>query len=330
MVMRDYTRVTILKKRRMARFADIIKVVKKYEPNTIAVAAANDPDVLEAMRQFHSEGMGKGILVGDEEKIRETAKDCAIDISIFEIVDVDNTVEAARTATKMVHEGKADILMKGYIHTDDFLRAILDKEIGLRIPGVMMSHVFIAENQADNRLIFVTDSAMNIAPTLEQKASIVLNAVYLARHLGYEVPKVGILAAVEVVNPAMPATVEATCLAKMCERGQFSEPCQVDGPFGLDNAISTIAAKKKHIGGSVAGQADILVMPDIESGNILAKALVWLADIPMAGVLTGTAKPVVVTSRADTPATRFNSIAVATFMAGMKRRLMLKIGKVRY
>jgi phosphate butyryltransferase len=328
--MRDYTRATILKKRRMTRFSDIINAVKKYEPNTVAVAAANDPDVLEAMRQFHAEDMGKGILVGDEEKIREAAMDCGIETDIFEIVHADNAVEAARIATKLVHDGKADILMKGYIHTDDFLRAILDKEIGLRMPGVMMSHVFIAENQAENRLIFVTDSAMNIAPTLEQKATIALNAVYLARHLGYEKPKVGILAAVEVVNPAMPATVEASCLSTMAKRRQFSEPCEIDGPFGLDNAISVIAAKKKHISGNVAGQADVLVMPDIESGNILAKALVWLADIPMAGVLIGTTKPVVVTSRADTPATRFNSLAVATYMADMKRRLMLKIGKVRF
>ena len=247
MVMRDYTRVTEIKKRRMCRFSEIFEKVRNYSCKTIAVAAGNDPDVLEALRKAHSENICKSILVGDEDKIREVSKECGIDTGIFEIIHTEDAVTAARKAVKLVHNGDADILMKGYIHTDDFLRAILDKEIGLRIPGALMSHVFVAENQSEGRLIFVTDSAMNIAPTLEQKASIALNAVYLARHLGYDKPKVGILAAVEVVTPAMPATVEATCIAKMCDRRQFSEPCIIDGPFGLDNAISLLAAKKKHI-----------------------------------------------------------------------------------
>jgi len=230
---------------------------------------------------------------------------------------------------RLVSSEKADILMKGYVHTDDFLRGILNKEWGLRT-GSIMSHVYVAEIREQDKLVFITDAAMNIAPTLEQKAAILLNVVHLADIFGIEDPKVAVMAAVELVNPAMPATVEAASLAKMADRRQYVPACTVDGPFALDNAVSARAARHKKIGGPVAGQADILLVPNIEAGNMLAKSLVYFGGHRLVGLLIGAKAPVVLTSRADTAESKLLSIAAAVLNVNVKRALKLKVGKVHY
>ncbi|MHC4914490.1 MAG: phosphate acyltransferase [Planctomycetota bacterium] len=193
-----------------------------------------------------------------------------------------------------------------------------------------MSHVNVMESKAQERLIFMSDAAMNISPDLSTKAAIILNAVHLASMFGLDCPRVGVLAAVEVVNPAMTATVEAATLAKMSERHQFSTPCVIDGPFGLDNAIDEFAARHKKVEGPVAGKADVLIVPDIEAGNILAKSFVFMSGGDVAGVLVGARRPVVVTSRADNARSKLFSIATAVMMTNFEREVRLKIGKVHF
>jgi phosphate butyryltransferase len=247
----------------------------------------------------------------------------------MKIIHERSRIRAIGEAVRLVSGGKAEILMKGYVHTDDFLRGVLNKEYGLRT-GSIMSHVFVAEIREWDKLVFVTDSAMNIAPDLEQKAAILLNAVYLANLFGIAKPKVAVLAAVELVNPNMPATLDAAALGTMADRGQYVPACVVDGPFGLDNAVSEAAAKHKKIGGPVAGKGDILVVPDIEAGNILAKSLVYFGGHRMIGLLIGAKAPVVLTSRADSQEAKLLSIAAAVLMVNQQRALEFKIGKVHY
>ena len=313
----------------MMSFEDLVDRIADEPLRTVAVAVAEDDTVLEAVARARKENVARAILVGDEAEIRRIAdrKNLALDDCAF--VNCPHDIDAAGQAVALAAKGEADIVMKGHLHTDDFLRAVLQKENGLRC-GSLMSHVFVLEVPGREGLLLITDGAMNIAPTLEQKACIVLNAVHLAHVLGFENPRVGVLAAVELLNPAMPATVEATCLHTMCERGQFSEPCIVDGPFALDNAISEFAARHKHIGGPVAGKADVLLVPDIEAGNILAKSLVYFANARIAGVVIGAASPVVLTSRADKAEAKFLSIALAVYLKNVVRHLKLKIGKVHY
>jgi len=238
-------------------------------------------------------------------------------------------IKAIAGAVRMVSSGEADVLMKGFIHTDDFLRGVLNKEFGLRT-GSIMSHVFVAEIREQDKLLFITDSSMNIAPDLEQKAAILLNAAYLASLFGVQNPKVAALAAVELVNPAMPATLDAAALAKMADRGQYVPVCTVDGPFALDNAVSPAAARHKRITGPVAGQADILLVPTIECGNILAKSLVYFGGHRLVGLLVGAKAPVVLTSRADSTESKLLSMAAAVLMVNVGRTLRLKAGKVHY
>lgn len=301
---------------------------EQYPPKRVAVAAAEDKEVLMAIGECQKGGCGTGVLVGDEKKISVLAEEAGLDLKAHEVVDEPDDLKAAARAVALVRDGKADILMKGYIHTDDFLRAVLDKEAGLRT-GLVMSHVFLLEVTDENRVILATDCAMNIAPDLVQKAQIILNAVYLAHLFGNECPRVAVLAAVELVNPSMSATSEAAVLAKMSERGQFPA-CVVDGPFALDNAISPESAKHKKIGGPVAGVADILLVPDIEAGNIFFKSFVYMAKGRVAGVVVGAAAPVVLTSRSDSAESKKASIATAILMADLQRTSRLKVGKVHY
>ncbi|MGC9320447.1 MAG: bifunctional enoyl-CoA hydratase/phosphate acetyltransferase, partial [Armatimonadota bacterium] len=273
-------------------------------------------------------GIAEAVLVGDREQIAEEAETAELDLTEVSVIDEKNDLRAAAVATEMVSTGRADILMKGQIHTDDFLRAVLDREKGLR-SGHIMSHVFILETAHLGRLTMVTDGAMNIAPDLVTKADIILNAVYLAQLLGVGEPNVGVLAATEVVNPDMQATVDAAVLSKMSQRGQFPSCC-IDGPFALDNAVSELAAGIKRISGPVAGNCDILLVPDIEAGNMLAKSYVYLAQGRMAGVLVGASAPVVLTSRADSAESKLYSIATAMLMADLRRTSRLKIGKVHF
>ena len=314
---------------RILTFDGILEAILDFPTKRVAVAVAQDPTVLDAVIQAKEKGVAEYVLVGVRDEILRIADDMKKDVPPETIINVQDPIAAANEAVRQVHDGYADVLMKGYIHTDDFLRAVLDKDTGLRTRAVM-SHVFIWESTSFGRLIFVTDGAMNIAPSLELKADIILNATHLARMFGLVKPRVALLAAVEVVNPKMPATVEAAALAGMCYRNQFSMPCLIDGPFALDNAINEEAAAHKKIGGYVAGKADILVVPSIEAGNMLAKSFAFLGCGDTVGVLVGAKRPIVLTSRADSPRSKFFSIATAVLMSGFERDLRLKIGKVHY
>jgi phosphate butyryltransferase len=313
----------------MKNFDALLKLVEKHPVRKVAVAVAQDPTVIQAVAAAKERDIAESVLVGDEREIREAAESAGISLEGTPVVDRSDPIQALAEAARMVSSGEADILMKGYVHTDDFLRAVLDKECGLRT-GSTMSHVYIVEMRDEDKLVLVTDGAMNIAPNLEQKAAILLNAVYLASIFGVMKPKVAVLAAVELVNPAMPATVDAAVLAKMADRNQYVPGCTVDGPFALDNAVSPRAAAHKKIGGPVAGVADILLVPSIEAGNMLAKSLVYFSGQRLVGLLVGAKAPVVLTSRADTKESKMLSIAGAVLMVNMKRVLQLKVGKVHY
>lgn len=313
----------------MKNFKQLLDFVKDKPVRTIAVGAADDHTVLEAALMAKERQIARTILVGRKEGILEKAAKIDLELDEQDVIDEPDVVMAAVRAVELAATGQADIVMKGHIHTDDFLRAVLQKENGLRA-GVLMSHVFIIEVPEFDRLLFITDGAMNIAPNLEQKAEIILNAVHLANMLGVMKPKVAVLAAVELVNPNMPATLDATVLAKMSERDQFRPLVTIDGPFALDNAISEMAAKHKGIGGPVAGVADVLMVPDIEAGNMLAKSLVYFGHYRLAGVVVGAKTPVVLTSRADSAESKMLSMAAAVIMVTAQRMLRLKIGKLHY
>lgn len=313
----------------MNNFNELLSIVEKHPVRKVAAAAAQDPYVIEAIVEAKKRNIAESLLIGDEPSIHKAAQFAGVSINEIPVIDRTDPLHAVTTAVEMVSSGEADILMKGYIHTDDFLRGLLNRETGLRT-GSIMSHVFVAEIQEQNKLIFITDGAMNIMPDIEQKAAILLNAVYLANLFGIQNPKVAVLAAVELVNPAMPATVEAACLAKMADRNQYVPSCTVDGPFAMDNAISVFAAQHKKITGPVAGGADILLVPNIECGNILVKSLVYLSGRRTIGLLVGAKAPVVLTSRADTMEAKLLSIAGAVLMVNMSRKLRLKVGKVHY
>lgn len=280
---------------------------------TIAVAVAQDPEVIAAIKGAYELGIATAILVGDADGIKLAAEEVGFDLAQVEIKDEPNPIKAARKAVELVHNGQAQIVMKGLLNTADILRAILDKEIGLRT-GRVLSHVAIMEPQGYGRLLLMTDGGMNIAPDLKQKAQMIENAVSVAHKLGMECPKVAAIAAFEQVNPAMPATMEAALLAKMADRGQIKH-CIVDGPIALDGAISPEAAAHKGMQSPVAGQADILLMPYIEVGNAMYKTLVYLGHGRVAGVVAGAAAPIILTSRSDTPQAKLHSIAIAVLMA---------------
>ena len=313
----------------MKDFDTLLKLVEKHPVRKVAVAVAQDASVIGAADEARERNIAEAVLVGDEKAIRQAAESAGVSLRDTSVVNEPDPLRAIAQAVRMVSSGRADILMKGYIHTDDFLRGVLNKDYGLRT-GSVMSHVFVAEDRERDKLIFITDAAMNIAPDLEQKASILLNAVHLANLFGVTDPTVAVLAAVELVNPNMPATVDAACLAKMADRRQYVPACTVDGPFALDNAVSPEAARHKKITGPVAGQADILVVPGIEAGNILTKSLVYFGHRRLIGLLIGAKAPVVLTSRADTKESKLLSMAGAVLMVNMERVLMLKVGKVHY
>ncbi len=299
----------------MYRNLDEIIAAAKALPNRqrLAVAAAQDQDVLAAVRDAVEWGIVSAILVGDEAKINSIAQSVKLDLGKCEVLAEIDPVLAARRAVVMVATGEADLVMKGKVGTADILRAVLDKEQGLRT-GKLLSHVTALDIEGYDRLFLMTDGAMNIAPDLGQKVQIVQNAVDVASAMGYVKPKVAALAAVELVNPDMPATMEAALLAKMAERGQI-KGALVDGPLALDNAVSHHSAEVKGIVSSVAGQADILMVPDIEAGNVLYKSVVYFARARVAGVIAGAKAPVVLTSRSDSHQAKLDSIAFSAVIA---------------
>jgi len=293
----------------LAAFDEVVARAKKCPSAKVAVAVAQDREVLEAIQMAHGIGMGAFVLVGDEKLIRPLASEVGLDLSELEIVHEPDARTAALHAVELVSSGQAGILMKGLIPTADFLRAVLDKEVGLRT-GKLLSHVAVFKSPRYDRLIYMTDGAMVVAPTLQDKVQIIQNAVGVAHKLDNEVPKVACIAAVEVVNPDMPETVEAAALAKMCDRSQI-RGCIVDGPLGLDNAVSEESARHKGVDGPVAGRADILLVPNIVAGNVIYKTLVYFGQVETAAILTGARAPIVLTSRSDSPEARLNSLALA-------------------
>ena len=301
-------------------FEDIIAKVKKCGKKTVAVSVAQDSAVLEAVQEAKRLGIADAILVGDEAQIREIAASMNMDLTGFEIIHEPDMIQASLTAVKLAHDGKADMYMKGIIDTKNFLKSVLDKEVGLRTGGVL-SHVAVFEVPSIDHLLFLTDVAFLTYPTLEEKVHIINNTVPVCKACGVAEPKVAPLAAVEVVNPKMPVTVEAAELTKMCEEGQITG-CVIDGPLSLDLAIDPEAAKHKGATDrKIQGDADVLLFPDIHAGNQVYKAMVHMIPGMKNGcILTGTKVPVILTSRSDTFETKVNSIALAAVVAEEMRK----------
>ncbi|EML6322492.1 phosphate butyryltransferase [Bacillus cereus] len=281
---------------------------------TVAVAVAEDHEVIEAVAKAIKLQLAQFRLYGNQEKIMGMLQEHGLQTSEHvEVIAAMSSAEAAELSVKAVRNGEADVLMKGNIPTANILKAVLNKEWGLR-KGSVLSHVAAFEVQNYDRLIFVTDAAMNIAPDVTQKAAIIQNTVEVAQAIGIDLPKVAPIAAVEVVNPAMQATIDAAMLTQMNRRGQIKD-CIVDGPLALDNAVSQIAAEHKGIVSDVAGKADILLVPTIEAGNVLYKSLVYFADAKVGAMIAGATAPIVLTSRADSAETKVYSLALAVATA---------------
>jgi phosphate butyryltransferase len=290
----------------------LIEKAAQLNNYTVAVAAAEDEEVIEAVLEAVERQLAHFILYGDKEQIITMIKAHRLDYTKskrIEIVQADTKEMAAEQAVKAVSSNEATVLMKGNIPTNILLKAVLNKEYGLRT-GNVLSHVAVFEVPEYDRLILVTDAAMNIAPDVEQKAQIIKNSAAVARSIGIEVPRVAPIAAVEVVNPAMQATLDAAALTSMNQRGQITG-CIVDGPLGLDNAVSILAAEHKGITSEVAGKADILLVPTIEVGNVLYKSLMYFAKAKVGAVIAGAKAPIVLTSRADTAESKLYSLALA-------------------
>ncbi len=292
---------------------DLLEVVKSSSPKTIAVAAAEDKDIIDVLKYLSKEKMAKFILVGDKARIEKLLVDNDVAINDVEIFHADNDQEAAKTTVQLAMEGKCDVVMKGNLQTSTFLRAVLDKEVKFR-KGNLISQISVYDKFYGEGLQLLTDCAMAIFPTLEEKKSIIDNSVDLARKLGIEKPKVALLSALELVNPKIEDTIDAAILSKMADRGQIKNAI-VDGPFALDNAICLEAAKQKNIRGEVAGQADVLVAPNLQVGNALTKSLVYFSKRNVAAAIMGAAKPIVMTSRTDTVENKILSVAMALYIS---------------
>jgi phosphate butyryltransferase len=298
----------------MTKIDDIIETAKRSGRKKVAVAAAQEHSALEAAVDAAKAGLIEPILIGDSVLIKSISSEIGLDISSFKIVEEKDYGKAAAKAVDMVKTGEADMLMKGILDTSTLLKAVLNKESGIAI-GRLMSHVAVMEVPTYHKLLIVTDAAINIAPDIPGKIDIIANAVQTAKALGIKNPKVALLAAVEKVNwEKMPCTADAAVITQMNRRGQIKD-CLIDGPLALDNAVSAESAKVKKIVSDVAGDADILVCPDIEAGNILYKCLLDLGQAKGAGIVVGAGKPIVLTSRSDSSYTKLASIALASLVS---------------
>jgi len=301
------------------KYEQLLARCKSLEAVPTAVAHPCEASALSGAVEGQKLGLIVPILVGPKDKIAATAKASGIDLGKLEILDVPHSNASAVKAVEIVREGRAQILMKGSLHTDELMSAIVARDGGLRT-GRRISHAFLMDVPTYHKVLIVTDGAINIAPTLEDKVDICQNAIDLAIALGRERPKVAILAAVETVTSKMPATIDAAALCKMAERGQIKGGI-LDGPLAFDNAISSQAARTKGIQSDVAGDPDILLAPDLEAGNILAKQLSFLAKADSAGMVLGARVPVILTSRADSVRSRIASCAVAMLVAHARRAM---------
>ena len=298
-------------------FAELIKGCQGCEPVTCAIAHPCDRDSLMGAIEAARRGFIIPVLVGPEDKIRAAAEEAQIDLSTYRIVSTEHSHASAAKAVALASSGEVESLMKGSLHTDEIMAAIVPSGAGLRTSR-RISHAFVMDVATYPKMFIMTDAAVNIFPDLEVKRDIVQNAIDLSRAIGVEVPKVGILSAVEVINPKIPSTVEAAALCKMADRGQITGGI-LDGPLAFDNAISAQAAKTKGITSPVSGDVDILLAPDLEAANMLFKQLTYLAGAEGAGIVLGTRVPVVLTSRADSLRTRLASVAVMVQVAAARR-----------
>jgi phosphotransacetylase len=300
------------------KYERLLARCKTLEPIPTAVAHPCEATALSGAIEAAHEGLIVPILVGPRAKIEATGKSDGIDLRGFQIVDTPHSNASAAKAVELLREGQAELLMKGSLHTDELMAVVVSREGGLRT-GRRISHVFVMDIPTYHKVLIVTDGAINIAPSLEDKVDICQNAIDLAISLGLEKPKVAILAAVETVTSKMPATLDAAALCKMAERGQIKGAI-LDGPLAFDNAISKQAAGTKGIHSPVAGDPDILLAPDLEAGNILAKQLSFLARADSAGLVLGARVPIILTSRADSVRSRIASCAVAMLAAHARRQ----------
>lgn len=294
-------------------FTQLREEAKNVGPRVVAIAAAQDHEALLAARDAEERGIAHFVLIGDPAAIEEEARVYNVDISGMKVIEEPDRRAAARKAMEMIARGEAHCAMKGKIFTADFLKAALDPAIGIRI-GKLLTHIAVFDIPGFDRLIFLSDAGVVVAPTLEEKLHIVQNAIDVAHRLGVEMPRVAVLAAAEMVNPKIPSTMDAASLAKMADRGQIRGGI-VDGPLALDNAISVEAARIKGIRGEVAGRADILIAPDLEAGNALAKAIIYFARSDLGGVVVGARMPLILPSRADTHEAKMMSIVLGVLMS---------------
>ena len=303
--------------RQHEKYERLIAATKGLQPLTTAVAHPCDETSLRGALEAAEAGTITPILVGPKDRICGLAKSVDLDIDGIDIIDVPHSQAAAEKAVEIVRTGKAELLMKGSLHSDELLGAVTKRETGLRT-GRRISHVFVMDVPTHPQTLFITDAAVNIAPDLLAKRDIIQNAIDLYAGLGLGTPKVAILSAVETVNPSIPSTIEAAALCKMADRGQITGG-ELDGPLAFDNAISPEAARIKGIKSAVAGQAQILVVPDLEAGNMLAKNLTFLSRADAAGIVLGARVPIILTLRADNVRTRMASCAVAMLLAHSRR-----------
>jgi len=294
----------------------LIAAARQAGPATVAVAHPCDRNALEGALDAANMGIIKPILVGPQSRIRQAADAAHLDISELPLIDTEHSHASAARAVELVHEGHASALMKGSLHTDELMGAVVATATGLRTSR-RLSHCFVMDIPGRAEPLIITDAAVNITPTLIEKVDIVQNAIDLAQVLRFDPVKVAILAAVETVNPKMPSTIDAAALCKMADRGQITGAL-LDGPLAMDNAIDREAAAIKHLVSPVAGQANVLVAPDLEAGNMLAKSLTFMAGASAAGIVLGARVPVILTSRADTVQARLASCAVAVLVAHSK------------
>jgi phosphate acetyltransferase len=299
------------------KYNRLIARCRELPPTLTAVAHPCDESSLRGAVEAAEMGILQPILVGPVEKIKAVAVQFGLDISRFELVDTPHSVASAEMAVQLIREGRADLLMKGSLHTDELMAAVVRNGTGLRTAR-RISHCFIMDVPSIDRAVIITDAAINIFPTMEDKVHIIQNAIDMAISLGVNQPKVAILSAMETINAKVPSTVEAGALCKMADRGQITGGI-LDGPLALDNAIDLNAAKIKKIDSPVAGMADILVVPDLEAGNMLAKSLTFMANADAAGIVLGARVPIILTSRADSVMTRLASCAVAALVAQARR-----------
>lgn len=302
------------------KYKRLINLVAELPPAPTAVAHPCDEASLSGVVTAAGMGIIRPILVGPAARIRSTAEAHGLDLAGLEIVDAEHSQEAAHKAVEIVRSGRAEVLMKGSLSTDELLSAVVKRDTGLRTAR-RLSHCFIMDVPGMDRVLIITDAAINIFPSLEEKVDIAQNAIELAHCLNLPEPRVAILSAMEKVNPKLDSTIEAAALCKMADRGQITGGL-LDGPLALDNAISAEAARIKKISGPVAGKADILLVPDLEAGNVLAKSLSFLMNADSAGIVLGARVPITLTSRADSLQARLASCAVAVLVAHRRREML--------